>query len=205
MKARLVLTRNERAELFAGRAPKLAGAGKCLISEGYIYTLSPGFWIEINKVRRTRTGGWSLGYTIHDHRHASLLLRRTPPVHVEDAESSAPTAAAIEQARFESSYTTNVRAAVSTAGEGVGDTVQRHQTENAKRAARLERRRRRIDQDNLALEAKVKAYQEEAARRRIPIRDEVRAMRRAMNRPDDLERRLEAVRRKLDSDLDRAA
>lgn len=89
--------------------------------------------------------------------------------------------------------------------EGVSDDeLNRMVADNRTRASRR-RAKTRQEQQALNLEAKIVAYQREAEMRRIPIRDEMKALRRMLNRGRNPENGLLGIEHKLDRDLDRAA
>lgn len=100
-------------------------------------------------------------------------------------------------------YTDRRDLALTDEPEAVTEEEQRRITADAHVAARHERSSRRRDQELLGMEAKIVAYQREAAHRRINIRSEVRSLNRCLHQPREAEKRLEDVRKKLDADLDR--
>ncbi len=71
--------------------------------------------------------------------------------------------------------------------------------------ARHQRTKRRSDQDLLDAEARIAAYQKEAAHRRIDIRNEMRLIGRLKRQGKAIDNPVIGIRKKLDRDVDRAA
>lgn len=124
----VTLTRKQRAELRAGHAPRIAGDDRiCPVEEGHVIHLGKDFRLEVTQIRVVKGGGWSLGYTVHDHRDPARLVRRTPPMHTDDPRQDTD-ADAIRKAGDESAYTSSPHAAVADAGEAVPDHDQKRFT-----------------------------------------------------------------------------
>lgn len=74
---KLKLTKQQRADLFAGKTPHIRGNGECPIGPGYVYVISKDFHLCITKVEKDR-GDWWLKYRVEDHRHKARNLLSTP-------------------------------------------------------------------------------------------------------------------------------
>lgn len=161
------LTRTQRARFFAGEAPGITGTGPCPVAEGDVVVLSTLMSFRVTRVRRQKTGGWSLNYEVLDRRDPVRNLRRTPPRmneggYKEISESyrqtgmaPEPTAEAIRKAAQESAYTNFDD--YCNAGGGVDEETQKRlsmegeQGKVARKAETERRLRERPLQDQLAV------------------------------------------------------
>jgi hypothetical protein len=113
---KLKLTPQQRKSLFAGNAPSISGEGPCPVAPGYVYRLSERLTLEVEVVRHPAPDKWTLLYCVKDKRDPVRKLRRVPPVHVDDADSTVPTEDALKDAAEESAYT-SMPSSLSDAGE----------------------------------------------------------------------------------------
>lgn len=219
------LTREQRAAIFAGEAPRIAGEGECPWEPGDVYKVSSCITLTVEKIRpvkeRWRDGkripaGWALGYHIWDRRDTLRYMRPNPhPVDYTvlrdelDAHGGYPApnedADEFREEGEQSAYTWNRARAVRGEDYAVGEEwLARFADEAGDRKAR-ERRARRQQERALPLERRIVTYQAEAACRRIDIRNELRLIERLKRQGKGLDNPVEGIRRKLDSDLGRAA
>lgn len=66
------LDRHQRHAIIAGRHPKIAGKGECPVDAGVEIALTTRVAIRVDRIRIPRGGGWSLKYTVIDHRDSFL-------------------------------------------------------------------------------------------------------------------------------------
>lgn len=141
----MTLTREQRAAIFAGRAPDIhvgrGRGGKWPVKPGDVIRLSKKLAIEVLRVDPQRGGRGKVMYCVHDFRDPPKLMRRTPPVVVPGGKETGT----IEQAARESSYTSSPTAAITDGGESVDDRSQDRfsregQQEHVKRMVDYERR-----------------------------------------------------------------
>lgn len=111
---KFTLTREQRAAIFAGNCPYIGGEGDPPCRRGDIKRLSKNVSLEVRKVNRDGEKWW-LAYTIRDKRYVVRNMRRTPPVHVEEA--TPPTPKAIAEAAEESAYTPSLATSLADGGE----------------------------------------------------------------------------------------
>lgn len=143
------LSKEQRAELFAGRAPDIHVGrvdGKWSVQVGQVVRLSRKLAIEVLRVDPQKGGRGKVRYVVHDFRDPPRLLRRTPPVVVPEADGAA-TPDSISRAAGESSYTGSPAGAITDAGEAVDERSQdrfsrESQQERVRRMADYERRKR---------------------------------------------------------------
>lgn len=127
------LTREQRAALFEGKHPRLAfpGSKPCPVRPGDHHVLSSGFWVEVTSIRRSKKGEHIARYTIFDHRKRRRLLRRIPPIHIEDSQMVQ--GLGLDQAAAEeSAYTVSPSQAVASAGEAVDRATQQRFVKEAR-------------------------------------------------------------------------
>lgn len=219
------LTREQRAELFAGNAPRIAGEGECPWVSGDVYRISSQMTLTVEEVKpvkeRWKEGkripaGWALRYHVLDSRDPLRYLRPNPhPVdYVQlnaelEAHGGFP-AANTDEDEFreegqESAYTWNPKAGVEGEDYAVGEAWLAKFADEAGDRKATERRARRQAERTLPLERRLAEMQKEAGRRRIDIRNEVRLIGRLKAQGKGIDNPVEGIRRKLDSDLGKAA
>lgn len=127
------LTREQRAQVFAGNAPRIAGEGECPWKPGDVYRASPHVELTVLEIRTPKKGGWSLRYRILDRRDPARLIRPNPhPVDLDaireelKANGGYPVGriddpAVSREAGIESAYTSNRGLAEGGVGEAVGE------------------------------------------------------------------------------------
>lgn len=194
-----VLSREVRAQLFAGDLPPIAGEGRCPLQAGQTIELSSRVSLKVLAVRRRRRGGWSLQYELHDRRHVPRLLRRTPGIHDEDFDAiregfdehgypSEPTPDVLKDAARQSSYTSAPGpGALTDAGEAVDERTQEEFTKQAQTADHLREQRRRERFEKRATVERLAAARAEALARGIDISQHERVI---LDRIDRIERQL---------------
>ena len=209
------LTREQRAAVFAGEAPRIAGEGECPWKPGDIYRASSKVELEVLEIRpvkpRWRNGewqeaGWSLHYVIRDQRDSPRLLRPNPhPVDFDAIRASFDEYGyppddpgdpeAMRGAGVESAYTTRPGAGLRRADEGVGEGWLKRFSEEG--GARLQKERQQEYNRKMARSraAALKEVELRARQRGIDVSPELRT----------IGEEVEKMRRKLDDDGQKAA
>lgn len=142
--------------------------------------------VEILERWRHAEGGWVHRFMRVPRPHIPHLLHKNPGAGRSD-------------------YTTRPGNAMREEGEAPSREDMILFRQIAKVQALRDREERRKVQEQLSLEKRVVAYQHEAKRRRIDIRNEMRLVHRLKSRGKSLDNAMQGIRRKLDSDLDQAA
>lgn len=191
---RLTLTHEQRAQLFAGQTPRIAGEGKCPVEPGYVYRLSKRLELEVTAVRRTKGGGWSLGYTLSDRRDPARILKRTPSAQDFDRMRREqdeygfplePSPEEIRRAAQESAYT-SAPTSLSDAGEAVDQATQEAFSKQGQTIDGLREQKRREawqrEQDALSVYERFRIEWERAERLGTDVHREAAAVRRMVER-----------------------
>lgn len=152
------LTREQRAAIFAGELPRIAGEGECPWKPGDTYRASAKVTVTVLEVRPVKPRlvrgvmskpGWSLRYVVEDLRDHPRLLRPNPHPMDFDAMRKArdeygypldpPDPDTLRQAGIESAYTSSRASGIEDAGEAVGETTLKQFAEEARQRLRRER------------------------------------------------------------------
>jgi hypothetical protein len=162
--ADFTLTQEQRFLIFRGVTPPITFPGEkpCPAEKGDVKYLSSTVSIEVLEVIRGRKGEHVIRYLLRDLR--PNLLRRAPQVHTPEKDETGqikpPTAADIESARLESSYTHSARDAVPSAGEALPEVDQKLISMRAR--AKLAERKRTEEDDRREFRALTSSIKETA-------------------------------------------
>lgn len=190
MSARLPLTRQQRAALFAGEAPRIYGPRrvvingqehwrlrKCPVKKGDVVKLSRLMDLKVVRVDSVKGGGWRLQYEIHDRRDPTRLLRRTPPA-TPIGPDSLPTSDEIRKDAQVSAYTSNPAGTVRGAGLAVDELTQRRITQQAHDHAGHQQIVNQARRERYELERRLGRAREDAILRGVDISSPIRVIER---------------------------